>query len=206
MSTQRETVASRAAPASGLPKPHRCPWWVQYMLVSPLRRLAEPPRKLVGDHVKPGMTIVDPGCGFGYVSVPLAKMVGPQGKVISVDIEPRALERVERRARRARVSDRIVTRVCTPKDLGLADFAGEVDLVSVVHTLHEFQDLPDFLGQVATLLKPDGRLWVVEPPGHVTPEHFAAEMECCRLAGFKELDHRPLGGGRMTALLAPPAA
>ena len=81
-----------------------------------------------------------------------------------------------------------------------------MDLVSVVHTLHEFQDLPGFLGQVATLLKPEGRLWVVEPPKHVKPEHFKAEIECCRMAGFTEVEHKPLKGGRMTALLAPPAA
>ncbi len=206
MSTQREMVADRAASAEGLPRPHRCPWWVQYMLISPLRRLAEPAKQLVGAHVKPGMTVLDPGCGFGYVSVPLARMVGPEGKVLSVDIEPRAIERLERRARRAGVAERIVARPCRPLDLGLSDYAGQVDLVTVIHTLHEFEDLPDFLGQVATLLKPEGRLWVVEPPKHVKPEHFAAELECCRLAGFTEVEHAPLGGGRMTALLAPPAA
>ena len=175
------------------------------MLISPLRRLAEPPKKLVGAHVKPGMTVLDAGCGFGYVSLPLARMVGPEGRVLSVDVEPRAIARLERRARRAGLSGRITARACDSTDIGLAELAGKLDLVTVIHTLHELEDLPGFLGQVAALLKPEGRLWVVEPPGHVEPEHFAAEIECCRLAGFTEVEHTPLGGGRMTALLAPPA-
>ena len=55
----------------GLPKPHTCPWLMQYLFVSPLRRLLEPPERLVGPFVRPGMTVVEPGCGFGFVSAPL---------------------------------------------------------------------------------------------------------------------------------------
>jgi ubiquinone/menaquinone biosynthesis C-methylase UbiE len=188
----------------GLPEPHRCPWWVQYLLISPLRRLMEPPKKLVGSLVEPGMTVVDPGCGFGFLSLPLARMVGPGGRVASVDVEPRAVARLQKRARKAGLAQRIDSRSCEPHDLGLADYAGAVDLVTVIHTLHEFEDLPGFLGQVAALLKPTGRMLVVEPRGHIRPEHFAAELRCCRRAGFWELDPPDLGRKRLVALLAAP--
>ena len=107
-------------------------------------------------------------------------------------------------ARKAGLAERIEARVCETHDLGLGAYEGEVDLVTVIHTLHEFEDLPGFLAQVATLLKPTGRMLVVEPRGHVKPEHFAAELHCCRLAGFRELDPPALGRGRLGALLAPP--
>jgi ubiquinone/menaquinone biosynthesis C-methylase UbiE len=175
------------------------------MLISPLRRLAEPPRKLVGPHVEPGMTVLDPGCGFGYVSLALARLVGPAGRVLCVDVEPRAVARLERRARRAGLGDRIVARACTPKELGLAEYFSQVDLVTVIHTLHEFEDLPRFLAQAASLLKPDGRLLVVEPRGHVQPEQFEAELACCLRAGFTELERPEMGSRRLAALLAPPA-
>jgi len=188
--------------ANDLPVPHRCPWWVQYWLISPLRRLVDPVDRLVGPHVEPGMTVVDVGCGFGYVSLPLARMVGPQGRVVCVDVEPRAIARLERRARRAGLAERIRARPCKPRDLGLVDLAGQVDLVTVVHTLHELEDLSGFLGQVRTLLNATGRLLVVEPRGHVTQEQFLAMMDRCRQAGFEQLAPPEVGSRRLAALLA----
>jgi hypothetical protein len=75
--------------------------------------------------------------------------------------------------------------------------------VTVIHTLHEFEDLPGFLAQVAKVLEPEERMLVVEPSGHVKPKHFAAVLECCRLAGFRELDPPALGRKRVVALLEP---
>jgi len=57
----------------------------------------------------------------------------------------------------------------------------------VVHTLHEPADLPGFLVQAKRLLKPNGRLLVVEPPGHVSRAQVEAELEVCRSGGFQEL-------------------
>lgn len=205
MSSNNNALAEGPRPTvSGLPSPHRCPWWMQYVLISPLRRLLEPPHKFLGPCVEPGMTVVDAGCGFGYVSLALARLVGPRGRVLSVDIEPRAVARLQRRARRAGLAQRIEARACEPRDLGLAAYRGKVDLVTVVHTLHEFEDLPGFLAQVAVLLKPEGRLLVVEPPGHVKPGQYAAELRCCHLAGFHELDPPPLGHRKMATVLHRP--
>jgi hypothetical protein len=39
---------------------HLCPWWLGYALVSPVRRLVESPERLLGPHVRPGMTVVEP--------------------------------------------------------------------------------------------------------------------------------------------------
>jgi len=172
------------------------------MLVSPLRRLLEPPRAILGTHVKPGMTVLEPGCGFGYVTLALARAVGPEGRVIALDIEPRAIERLERRARKAGLSDRIDARPCQPRDLGVVGLIGKVDLVAVIHTLHEFEDLPGFLRQVGKLLERDGRLLVVEPKGHVTPDQFAAELEICRQLGFHDVEAPDARRRQMTAVLA----
>ena len=194
---RREDIAEKSAH-------HRCPWWVQYILISPLRRFTEPPGKLVGPHVKPGMTVVDAGCGFGYMSLPLATMVGTEGRVVSVDVESRAVARLERRARKAGLAERIDARQCGPRDLDLAEYNGKVDLVTAIHTLHEFEDLPGFIAQVAALLKPGGRMLVVEPGGHVTPQRFAAEMQICKDAGFEILAQPDLGAKRRAALLSGP--
>jgi len=152
------------------------------------------------------MTVLDVGCGFGYLSLPLARMVGDQGRVLCVDVEPRAVTRLKRRARKAGLLSRIRATACQPRDLGLAKFAAQVDLITLIHTMHEFEDLPGFCTQAAALLKPAGRLLVVEPKGHVNPDQFAAELECCRQAGFCELDPPVKGRKHLAALLGKPFA
>jgi len=201
-----EAIQNSQIEVEGLPKPHKCPWLIQYLLASPLRRLYEPPGKLVGPFAKPGMIVVEPGCGFGFVSQELARLVGEKGKVICVDLEPRAVKRLKKRARKAGLAGRMEIRSCGPRDLGLADFEGLVDLIVVIHTLHELEDLPGFLAQAAALLNPSGRLLVVEPKGHVKLTSFQAELACCKLAGFDVLETPEMGKGRMAALLAPPLA
>ena len=201
-----EVIQKSQIEVEGLPEPHKCPWLVQYLLASPLRRLHEPPEKLVGPFAKSGMTVVEPGCGFGFVSLELARLVGEEGKVISVDVEPRAVERLYERARKSGLDGRMELRSCEPRDLGLADYEGRVDLIAVIHTLHELEDLPGFLAQAAALLKPSGRLLVVEPKGHVKPASFQAELECCKLAGFSVMETPEMGNGRMAAVLIPPLA
>ena len=66
---------------------HICPWWMGYLLANPLRRLLEEPEKLIGPFVKEGMTVVDYGCGMGFFTLPMARLVGPGGKVIAVDVQ-----------------------------------------------------------------------------------------------------------------------
>jgi len=178
----------------------RCPLWLQGVLASPIRRLVESPEGLLGPYVTPGMTVLEPGCGFGFFSLPLARMVGPVGRVLCVDVEPAAVARLVRRARRAGLAARIVADACSVADLGVGRHAGEVDLVTVLHMLHEVEDLPGFLRQVTAALRPGGRMLVLEPGGHVRPEQFAAEREACRRAGLRELPNGPAPRGRLLAL------
>jgi len=202
MNANADTMSTSEAVLSELPQHHTCPWWVQYFLASPLRKLVESPDAIVGPYVEPGMIVLDPGCGFGFFSLPIARMVGPRGKVVGVDIEPRAVERLRRKAAKRGLADRIDARPCEPRNLGLEDYRGRIDLAVVMNTLHEFEDLPGFLEQAAALLVPGGRMLVVEPRGHVTPANFAAELELCRRAGFRELDPPTYAAKRPAALLA----
>jgi len=54
-----------------------------------LRRLIQNPKKIVGEYIKKGDTIIDLGCGPGYFSIAMAKMVGDTGRVYSVDLQTR---------------------------------------------------------------------------------------------------------------------
>ena len=56
--------------------PHVCPWWGGYFIDNPLRRLLHNPEKIIGPYVRPGMTVMDVGCGMGFCSIAMAKIVG----------------------------------------------------------------------------------------------------------------------------------
>jgi ubiquinone/menaquinone biosynthesis C-methylase UbiE len=170
---------------------HVCPWWIGYILLSPLRRLVEDPERLIGDLVKGGMTVLEPGCGMGYLTLPLARMVGPEGRVVVVDVQEKMLDALARRARRAGLVDRIDRRLSDGVSLGLGDLAGTIDFAVALHVVHEVPDQARFFTEIHDALKPGGRLLFREPKGHVSAEAFEASLAAAREAGFEAIE---LGG------------
>ena len=102
-------------------KHHVCPWWLGYLLASPLRRLLQDPAKILAPYIREGMTVLEPGPGMGFFTLELARLVGAGGRVIAVDVQPKMLDRLKRRAGTAGVSERVHARVCSSDSLGLAD-------------------------------------------------------------------------------------
>jgi ubiquinone/menaquinone biosynthesis C-methylase UbiE len=165
-------------------KSHRCPWWAGRLMASPLRRWLENPDTLLGPFVRPGMAVLDLGSAMGFFSLPVARMVGEHGRVICVDVEPRMIDGLRRRAHRAGLAERIETLVCSEGDLGLAGRVASVDLALAIHVLHEMGDIAGALRQTASVLKRQGRLLVVEPKGHVTTKTFDYELSAAAEAGL----------------------
>ncbi len=164
---------------------HVCPAWAGPLLCCPLRRLFERPETLLGDHVRPGMTVLEPGCGMGYFTLPIARMTGPAGRVVAVDLQPKMIEGLTRRARRAGLLERIEAVACADGDLGFAARPGVVDLAVVIHVLHEVRDRPRFLEQLYDALRPGGRLLLLEPKGHVSREALDSEFALSERTGFR---------------------
>jgi ubiquinone/menaquinone biosynthesis C-methylase UbiE len=106
-----------------------------------------------------GMTVCDMGCGNGYYSLPLAKLVGPQGRVLAVDIQPEMLAMLERREADAKLNN-IETILGTAHDPRLPE--GAVDLILLVDVYHEFSYPEPMLAAMRRALKPDGLIALVE--------------------------------------------
>ena len=162
-----------------------CPWWLCYSFDSPLRRIFHKPEPLLAPYLRPGMIAVDIGCGMGYFTLGLAKLAGPGGRVIAVDLQQQMLDALERRARRAGVADRIVLHRCRPDSLGVE---GPVDFALAFWMAHEVPDKPRFFRELFTLLKTGGRLLLVEPKFHVTLRSLERTLAVCREAGFRALE------------------
>lgn len=67
---------------------------------NPLRRLFEPPERLIGPFVKKGHRVADLGCGPGYYTMTMADIIGPDGKVFAVDSDERCIRVVKKKANR----------------------------------------------------------------------------------------------------------
>jgi 2-polyprenyl-3-methyl-5-hydroxy-6-metoxy-1,4-benzoquinol methylase len=163
---------------------HVCPWWVGYLLASPIRRLLQNPERILGAYVREGMTVLDAGCAMGFFSLPLARMVGEKGRVICVDVQERMIRSLEKRAEKAGLMDRIETRVCSPTCLELMDLEGQVDFAIAFAVVHEARDPAAFLSQVHDVLAPRGRLLLAEPKGHVSAKAFDETVHAAEACGF----------------------
>jgi len=174
------------SPEPRLAEPHVCPVWVGRLLASPLRRLFENPDKLLRPHVRPGDTALDLGCAMGFFSLPLAKRVGREGRVICVDVQEKMLSALRRKLRRKKLDDVVETRLCTGASLGLDDVRC-ADVALAWHVVHEVTDRGAFLRECHAALRDGGRLLLAEPTGHVPDEDFRTEIALAREAGFRLL-------------------
>lgn len=143
--------------------------------------------------VDAGQTVCDLGCGNGFYTLKLAKRVGPQGRVLAVDIQPEMLDLLAKRA-----ESRGVTNI-EPIEGAIDDPrlpAGAVDLVLLVDVYHEFSHPPEMLAAIRASLKPKGRVALVEfrtedPEVPIKPLHKMTKAQCLKefeANGFKLVD------------------
>lgn len=124
------------------------------------QRTMQPERVLTAAGVRAGETVIDLGAGTGFWTAPLAAMVGPTGRVYAVDVEPLMLEDIQ-----SLVGEHDLTTVETvqaEEEAAVPLPPAIADLVLLAFVLHEPGDPEAFLREVVRLLKPDGRVLVME--------------------------------------------
>ncbi|MBI3697314.1 MAG: amidohydrolase family protein [Acidobacteria bacterium] len=109
--------------------------------------------------LKPGSTVADLGAGSGYFTLRFAHMLGPRGKVLAVDIDPKLLEKVAQRAKEQKAAN-VETVLAAPNDPKLA--AGSVDVIFICDVIHHIDQRPAYYKLLARALQPDGRLVIVD--------------------------------------------
>ncbi len=135
------------------------------------------------------MTVLDLGPGMGFFSLPLARMVGERGKVICVDIQERMVNALNRRARKAGLSERIEARLCSEESLGIDDLSGKIDFVLAFAVLHEVSDKEHFLAQVHATMKDGSTILIAEPIIHVKQKEFDDSITIALRSGFEIVKH-----------------
>jgi ubiquinone/menaquinone biosynthesis C-methylase UbiE len=163
---------------------HTCPWWVVHTFDNPFRRLFQNPASILRGLVKEGQTVLDVGCGAGYFSLGLAKLVGPKGRVHALDVQPQMLDMARRRAARRALDSRIEFRRCESESLGLDQ---QFDLVLAFWMVHEVPNQEGILREIKSGLKADARCLLVEPKVHVPRARFEATVDLAKDMGFEVL-------------------
>jgi SAM-dependent methyltransferase len=145
------------------------PW-----LVRPEREQEEEPDKALDElKLKRGMVVADIGAGVGYMSLRMARRVGPTGKIYANDLQPEMLVKLRESAVRAKIAN-IETVLGAVDDPKLPAYT--MDLVLLVDVYHEFSRPQEMLRKIRETLKPEGRLVLLEYRGEdpnvpILPEH-----------------------------------
>jgi ubiquinone/menaquinone biosynthesis C-methylase UbiE len=144
------------------------------------------PPDLLEPFVQAGMTVLEPGPGMGFFTLELARLVGPEGRVIAVDVQPQMIAGLRRRAERARLIDRIETRRASATTMGLEAYEGAVDFVLAFAIVHETPSTAKFFTEAARAMK-SGASLLAEPAGHVSNDDFENELALAAEAGLPSL-------------------
>ena len=145
------------------------------------------------------MTVLDLGCGMGYFTIALAKMVGAKGRVVAADLQEKMLEIMKRRAQSQGLLDRIQPVLAKPGEIGVTE---KVDLALAMWMVHEVpsNNKEQFLGQIKSCLKDEGKFLVAEPKMHVKKNQFQTFLELADRVGFKEIERPKVGLSRAVVL------
>lgn len=164
---------------------HTCPPWCALFFDNILRRPFHQVDKMFASHLQPDMSVLDVGCGLGYFSIGLAKLLGPEGRVVSVDLQAKMLSGLAKRAAKAGVDERISTHQCQPHTLDLDD---SFDLVLAFWMVHEVDDPARLFREITACLEPDGKFFYAEPKGHVSQADFDGLIDLAVESGLQMME------------------
>jgi ubiquinone/menaquinone biosynthesis C-methylase UbiE len=150
-----------------------------------LRKLVHDPHAILKPFIKDGMTVLDLGCGPGFFTMEMAEIVGKRGKVTAADLQEEMLDIVRKKAAGTSLQSIIEYHKCESDKTGLS---GIFDFVFVFYMLHEVPDQIVFLQEVHSLIKPDGKVLIVEPKFHVTKMDFNNSEAIMNKAGFEIIE------------------
>jgi 2-polyprenyl-3-methyl-5-hydroxy-6-metoxy-1,4-benzoquinol methylase len=162
-----------------------CPTWLRWLveLDNPFAKTYQTNAILEHLDLRPGMKVLDVGCGPGRLTIPIAAQIGPQGEVVAIDIQPGMLRRAQAKAQAADLHNiRFLQAGAGEGKLERNQF----DRALLVTVLGEIPDRTAALKEIFDALKPGGILSVTEI---IFDPHFQSRGGVLRLAsavGFRE--------------------
>jgi ubiquinone/menaquinone biosynthesis C-methylase UbiE len=150
------------------------------------RRLLQNPQKILKPFIKAGMTVLDIGCGPGFFSVEIAKMLNGSGKVIAADIQKGMLEIVGRKIEGTPLAQTVELHQSDFDSIGVVE---KVDFALAFWMVHEVRNQKKFFEELSSIIKPNGLIFIVEPKLHVWKKEFNATVDSIKEYGFTVVEN-----------------
>ncbi len=167
-----------------------CPVELANSLDSKIRRWIQNPRRILAPYIKEGMTVLDVGCGPGFFSVEMAKMVGNKGKVIAADLQEGMLQKLSNKIKGTELEVRIKLLQCEKNNINVSE---KVDFILTFYMVHEVPDKNSFFKQLNNALTDKGQFLLVEPKlFHVSHKDFESTIKIAEDNGFERSQGPPL--------------
>lgn len=154
-----------------------CPVERAGMLESPLRKWMTKPAKIVKPYISEGMTALDLGCGTGVFALEMARQMST-GKIIAADIQQGMLDILKNKIAGKTVEKRIELHKCTEQSIGIKE---QVDFILAFYVMHEIPNQAALFEELSTIIKPNGKMLIVEPKFHVTKKKFETMLLLSKL-------------------------
>ena len=133
------------------------------------------------------MTVLDIGCGPGFFTIELAKMLVGSGKVIAADLQDGMLDKLKQKIRGTEFEQRIECHKCQEESIGVTE---KVDFILAFYMIHEVPDQDKLFKELKSILKPGGKIFIVEPKIHVSKKSFENMIDRVKSLGL-EITARP---------------
>jgi ubiquinone/menaquinone biosynthesis C-methylase UbiE len=160
-----------------------CPLELADSLDNKIRRYLQNPQKILKPFVNEGMRVLDIGCGPGFFSIELAKLVGDSGKVFAVDLQDGMLQKVRDKIKGTELEERI-TLIKSDQDKFIVP--EKVDFILAFYMVHEVPDKNKLFNDLINILENKGQLLLVEPKlFHVSKKEFTATLQLAETLGFR---------------------
>lgn len=159
-----------------------CPVELAGGLDNRLRRFLQNPRRILKPYIKDGMTVLDFGCGPGFFTIEIAKMLQGGGKVIAADLQEGMLDIVRKKIKGTQLEEKIIIHKCEQDKIGVTE---TVDFILAYYVIHEVPDKEKLFKELYSLLKPGGKILIIEPKFHVSKKAFGKMTELMETEGLE---------------------
>ncbi len=149
------------------------------------RRLFQNPKKIIAEFIREDMHVLDLGCGPGYFTVEIAKMLKSPGKVIAADLQEGMLAIIKNKIKGTELEERVILHKCEDNKIGVTD---KFDFILAFYMVHEVPDQKKLFAELKSILKPNGNVYIIEPKFHVTKKMFNDMIGRLKESGFKIID------------------
>jgi ubiquinone/menaquinone biosynthesis C-methylase UbiE len=149
------------------------------------RKFLQNPDKILKPYIQPGMIVLDVGCGPGFFSIEIAKLLNGSGKVIAADLQQGMLDIIHEKIKGTKIEYIIELHKCEEEKIGISE---PVDFIFACMMVHEGPNASKLFNEFKQNLKPNGTVLIAEPKFHVSKKSFEEMIEKLNKIGFEIID------------------